>query len=58
MAAKTRLPELVAANAPVFYLHPGDHYMPCSVEWFSAFLGHCSGPSALFAVCSLLHKIL
>ncbi len=34
MAAKARLLELVAANAPVLYLHPADRYMPCSVDWF------------------------
>ncbi len=36
MAAKGRLAELVAANCPVFYLHPGDIYMPTTVEHFSA----------------------
>lgn len=35
MAAKERLLQLVAANAPVFYMHPRDHFMPSSVDWFS-----------------------
>ena len=26
--------EAVAANAPVFFLHPRERYFPCSVEWF------------------------
>lgn len=35
MAAKQRLAELVAQHAPVLYMHPHDHFMPCTVEWFS-----------------------
>lgn len=35
MAAATgRLAELVAANCPVFHLHPEDHFMPTTVEEF------------------------
>lgn len=34
MAAKERLLQLIGANAPVFYMHPRDHFMPCSVDWF------------------------
>ncbi|KAA8495776.1 hypothetical protein FVE85_1931 [Porphyridium purpureum] len=30
---------LVARYTPVFFLYPGDPYMPCSAEWF---LSHCS----------------
>lgn len=30
------LERLVAANAPVFYLHPDDAFMPTPVEWFMA----------------------
>ena len=44
--AKGRLLALVAANAPVFYLHPDDHYMPCSAEWFSAFFSCLFMPMA------------
>ena len=24
----------MAANAPVFFLHPRESYFPCTVEWF------------------------
>ena len=36
MAAKERLAEVVARHAPVLYMHPRDHFMPSTVEWFSA----------------------
>ncbi len=26
--------DAVAANAPVFFLHPRESYFPCTVEWF------------------------
>lgn len=25
---------MVAANTPVFYLHPRERFFPCTVEWF------------------------
>jgi hypothetical protein len=25
---------VVAANTPVFYLHPRERFYPCTVEWF------------------------
>jgi len=25
---------VVAANTPVFYLHPRERFFPCTVEWF------------------------
>jgi uncharacterized membrane protein YgcG len=28
------LAEVVAANTPVFYLHPRERFYPCTVEWF------------------------
>jgi hypothetical protein len=28
------LAEVVAANTPVFYLHPRERFFPCTVEWF------------------------
>lgn len=26
--------DIVAANTPVYYLHPEDQFNPCTVEWF------------------------
>ena len=26
--------DAVAANAPVFFLHPRESFFPCTVEWF------------------------
>lgn len=50
MAAKGRLLELIAANCPVFYLHPADTYMPTTVEHFSAHDRHT--PSKPFIPCT------